>query len=72
MISSQPIAVALYTDRVRICGTLLIVVGTVLVLSSTWSLGILGTFLGEAVNGRFLLCTAPPPRKFQCIFIHRF
>ena len=45
-ISSQPIAVALCTDRVQLCGTLLIVFGTVLVLSSTWSLGIIGTFLG--------------------------
>jgi len=35
------------TDRVRLCGTLLIVTGTVLVLSSTWSLGIIGTFLGK-------------------------
>lgn len=46
-ISSQPIAVALCTDRVEILGTLLIVIGTVLVLSSTWSLGITGTFLGD-------------------------
>ncbi|KAL9985593.1 hypothetical protein ACROYT_G008015 [Oculina patagonica] len=44
---SQPIAVAMCADRVRICGTLLIVIGTVLVLSSTWSLGIIGTFLGD-------------------------
>lgn len=46
-ISSQPIAVAMCTERVRLCGTLLIVTGTVLVLSSTWSLGIIGTFLGD-------------------------
>ncbi|KAJ7394014.1 hypothetical protein OS493_003686 [Desmophyllum pertusum] len=46
-ISSQPIAVAMCADHVRICGTLLIVIGTVLVLSSTWSLGIIGTFLGD-------------------------
>ncbi|XP_020608595.1 phosphatidyl-N-methylethanolamine N-methyltransferase-like [Orbicella faveolata] len=46
-ISSQPIAVAMCTDHVRLCGTLLIVTGTVLVLSSTWSLGIIGTFLGD-------------------------
>lgn len=45
-ISSQPIAVAMCMDHVRLCGTLLIVIGTVLVLSSTWSLGITGTFLG--------------------------
>ena len=45
-ISSQPIAVAMCTERARLCGTLLIVTGTVLVLSSTWSLGIIGTFLG--------------------------
>ena len=52
-ISSQPIAVALCTDRMRICGTLLIVFGTVLVLSSTWSLGILGTFLGVIIKTLF-------------------
>lgn len=46
-ISGQPIALAMCTENVRICGTLLIVVGTVLVLSSTWSLGIVGTFLGD-------------------------
>lgn len=45
--SNQPIAVALCTDEVNICGTLLIAIGTILVLSSTWSLGITGTFLGD-------------------------
>lgn len=51
-ISGQPIALAMCTENVRICGTLLIMVGTVLVLSSTWSLGIVGTFLGSVI--RFL------------------
>lgn len=46
-ISGQPIALAMCTENVRICGTLLIAIGTVLVLSSTWSLGITGTFLGD-------------------------
>ena len=45
-ISSQPIADVLCTDHVKICGSLLILTGTVLVLSSFLSLGILGTFLG--------------------------
>ena len=56
-ISSQPIAVALCTDRVQLCGTLLIVFGTVLVLSSTWSLGIIGTFLGMVFS------------NFQAVFV---
>lgn len=51
-ISGQPIALAMCTENVHVCGTLLIVVGTVLVLSSTWSLGIVGTFLGSVI--RFL------------------
>lgn len=46
-ISSQPVAVALCTDSVQIVGTVMIITGTVLVLSSTWSLGITGTFLGD-------------------------
>lgn len=46
-ISSQPIADVLCADHVQICGSLLILTGTVLVLSSFLSLGILGTFLGD-------------------------
>lgn len=53
-ISSQPIAFAMCTDRARLCGTLLIVTGTVLVLSSTWSLGIVGTFLGNCQTSQKL------------------
>lgn len=49
-ISSQPIADVLCTDHIKICGSLLILTGTVLVLSSFLSLGILGTFLGVVNN----------------------
>ena len=67
-ISSQPIADVLCTDHVKICGSLMILTGTVLVLSSFLSLGILGTFLGvvNIVSLSILFITFPCtyPKKF--------
>ena len=62
-ISSQPITDVLCNDHVQICGSLLILTGTVLVLSSFLSLGILGTFLG-VVNmflSQFISSLSPVP-----------
>ena len=75
-ISSQPIADVLCTDHVKICGSLLILTGTVLVLSSFLSLGILGTFLGMinivSLSLYFItfLCTYPNNFIVESIELH--
>jgi len=75
-ISSQPIADALCTDHVHICGSLLILTGTVLVLSSFLSLGILGTFLGVVNNVSLSIyfitfpCTYPKKFIVESIELH--
>jgi methylene-fatty-acyl-phospholipid synthase len=46
-IAAQPLHPLLDTPHARFAGVGLFVLGNVLVLSSTWALGITGTFLGD-------------------------